>query len=162
MCAIELALILQELVAVHIGLEVAPHDMAVIAVHAHIEAARCWRIFDSYRIVTVDRVIIIRVDALQEIARVFFVDALEDILETVFRSVQCGCENGAASHLALEVECKAAFLVDAFVFTRIARLHIAFGKALAQCEVSQAHIEPVVVGDIDIARKVERVFLFIP
>ena len=88
--AIECAIIAQELGAADVGLEIAPYHPAVAALHPHIELAAGRRILDCHRVVAIDRVVVLRVDALEEALRVLVVETLEHVLDTSVARIRRG------------------------------------------------------------------------
>ena len=63
--------------AVDAGLVVAPHDMAVALVEPDVETSLRRRILDDRRVVAVDGVVVVRVQAAQDRLRILFIEIAE-------------------------------------------------------------------------------------
>ena len=120
-----------------------------------VELARRWRIFNSCRVVAVNRIVIIRVYTFQELLRVFFIKTFQHAFEALFTGIGGGGENIAAFDLALHIEGCAATGVKVFVKLAGAHVFHMVLQIIAQGEIGKAHVEPFGFRNVYVAAEVE-------
>ena len=81
--------------------KVAPHDVALAALKPDIELAFGWSIFNERGVIAINGVIIIWIKPLEDMARVLFVPACEQILDVALARVCGRCQKILALDLSL-------------------------------------------------------------
>ncbi len=156
--AVEGPLVTDQLIAAQTTLEHAPHGVGVLILGPHIEAAIGRGVLDRDRVVAIDRIVHLRVDAAQQRARVFFQEAVEQALQRLLAGVRRGRQAPVVLHHALEVEGQTAVDEVVAVIARIAQQFMLGGveAAAARRDVGDADEEAVGARQDDLAHQIDR------
>ena len=152
--AVEPAAVLRQLRARPRGLEVAPHHIGAVALQLDVELPLSGRIGDDRRIVPVDRVVAVRVDPPQQVVGVLRAEAREQVLDRLLVSVGAGGQQVFPEHLALQIEGAAPVHRGGLVVVVGIGGHQRRGAGRAAAghrQVGDRHIEPIAVGDGQVA-----------
>ncbi|EEF93605.1 hypothetical protein CATMIT_01763, partial [Catenibacterium mitsuokai DSM 15897] len=158
--AVQRAVVLGVFGAGDAGVEVAPHRLVLVPVHAQVQLALGVDVAIGVGVVAVDRVVQVRIQAAEDVLRVGVEEAVEQALDLVLARIGLGGDQVLALHLALQIEGQAAFADEAVVVTAAVaggeRLDVAADAVLGQGDVGQRDQEAVLAGDVDVEALLKR------
>ncbi|MNQ47955.1 hypothetical protein D3C85_618150 [compost metagenome] len=156
--AVQGPLVTDQLIAAQTALEHAPQGVGVLVLGAQIEAAIGRGVLDRDRVVAIDRIVHLRVDAAQQRARVLFQEAVEQAFQRLLAGVGRGRQAPVVLHHALEVEGQTTVDEVVAVIARIAQQFMLGGveAAAARRDVGDADEEAVGARQDDLPHQINR------
>jgi len=137
-------------------MEIAPHHVRVTPFEADVELALRRRIVHRGAVVAVDRIVGVRIDVAQQIARVLGREVAEQVFQRLFAGIRCRSQQPFPLDLALQVEGTAPVDVGfVAVMVGIARHQFCtiplVDRVASDGQVGDGDVEPVTVGNRHIA-----------
>ena len=152
--AVEPAAVLGQLGAGPGGLEVAPHDVGAVVFDADEELPLGRRIVDAGAVVAIDRIVAIGIDPPQQIGGILGIEVREQVLDWLLAGVGASGQQVLPEDLALQIEGQPTVERGLFVVVFGVRgddRGRTGGATLAGGQVGDRHVEPVLVGDGEVA-----------
>ncbi len=150
--AVQRADVLAVLGAGDAGGVVAPHGLALVPVHAQVQAPLRIHVAVGGGVIAIHRVVQIRVEATEHILCVGLGEIAEQILQLTVLGVGLRSHQVFAAQLALQIERQPALAEEAVVVTIIGgeRLQIAAGAVPGDGDIGNGDQEQVATGDIHV------------
>ena len=151
--AVKSALVAGQFDALDAGLEIAPHHVAAAPVDPHIELAGSRRILLDQRVIAIDRIIVVGIEPPQKLARILLVHIGKQRIEVFLVGIERCRDDVTALDLAFQIEGEPPLAVDGVVLTGLGRCQqrTVMAGALADRQIGKSDIEPLTVGNVDIA-----------